>query len=328
MKCAQSKRTLCAAVICVAALAAGCTFQAPLLRLRYDKLHEETVEPSERWIELNKIALINVDGFIGEGGLLSPNNTTAADIKEKLKRAKEDSLVRGVLLRIDSPGGDVTTCDIIYNEVRAFSEETHKPVVAYLMSVAASGGYYVAISADRIVANPTTVTGSVGVIMEFTNAQKLWDIIGLQTVPVKSGEKKDMGSPFRPISPEEMAIFQRMDDEMFRGFMDKVQARRQLNEDSARTISDGRVVTGPEALSLGLVDQLGEMKVAIDEVKRLAGIGHADVVAYRAYPSHNNNVYASFESREQARPKAIEDVVKALAESTNPRFLYLWAPGR
>ncbi len=317
-----------AAILCTVAAAAGCTIQMPLLRVRYNKLKEETVESSKRFIEFNKIALISVDGFIGESSSLFSLTTSAADIKERLELARNDSRVKGVLLRINSPGGEVTTCDIIYNEIRAFADETHKPVVAYVMTVGASGGYYVAISADKIFMNPMTVTGSVGVIMEFTNAERLWSFIGLQSIAVKSGAKKDMGSPFRSIGPDEMAIFQKMNDEMFHGFLDKVQARRKLSEDAARTISDGRVLNGSEAVALGLADQTGEIKAAIDEVKRLAKIKDANVVAYTASSDYNTNVYASFASQEQGRPVAVDDVMKALVTAAGPRFLYLWAPGK
>jgi protease-4 len=124
-----------------------------------------------------------------------------------------------------------------------------------------------------------------------------------------------------------MAIFQKMDDEMFQGFLSKVQARRHLSAEAVRTISDGRVMNGSEAQSLGLIDQLGEMKAATDKIKRLANIRDANVVAYTASPDYNANVYASFESREP-RPAALDDVVKALANTAGPRFLYLWAPGR
>ena len=162
-----------------------------------------------------KILMIDLSGVISsrdQESSLGEKPNMVAEIKEELSRAAEDDKVKAVVLRINSPGGTVAASDILYHEVKAFKEKRKIPVVASIMDVGASGGYYVAAAADRIIAHPASVTGSVGVIMLTVNAQGLLEKIGVQTTAVTSGPRKDMGSPFRPMTPEERAIFQSVID--------------------------------------------------------------------------------------------------------------------
>ena len=302
----------------------GCISIAPGFSGRLETV---LVEESPRWFEMNRIALIDVDGFIAtsEGPWFSWAGTTVADVKEKLHRAAADWRVRAVVMRINSPGGEASASDMIYCEVLEFRQETGKPVVAALMGTAASGGYYAALAADRIVAAPTTVTGSVGVLMEFINVEGLFGKIGLRSEVVKSGGKKDIGSPMRAMTDEERKILQGVNRALFDRFVQNVRSRRpKMTDEDVATISDGRIVTAEQALSLHMVDRVGYLDDAIAEARDLADIASADVILYRAVPHYNTNIYA------QHRPAAglIEQGLERLLRRSGPTFLYLWSPGR
>lgn len=189
---------------------------------------------------------------------------------ETLDDLGEDSSVGAVVVRIDSPGGAVAPSQEMYDAVRRLGEI--KPVVASLGSVAASGGYYVASAADVIVANPGTLTGSIGVILQLTNLQGLMEKVGVQAEIVTAGAQKDMGSPFRALTEKERAIFQAMADEVHTQFIDAVAAGRGLSGEAMRRVSTGRTFTGEQARELGLVDELGGLHEAVAVAADRAGI--------------------------------------------------------
>jgi protease-4 len=290
-----------------------------------DELERVVVEKSGHWLELNRIALIDVSGFIAsESGFWTTfGGTSVADVQQKLQLAAADSRVCAVVLRINSPGGEASASDVIYQEVMRFKEKTGKPVVAALMGTAASGGYYVALSADCIVASPTTVTGSVGVIMDLVNIEKLYGKLGLQSVVIKSGEKKDIGSPTRPMTPEERDLLQGLNCALFNQFLAVVRERRRaMDEPQLKTASDGRIMGAQDALQLNLVDRVGYLRDAIQLACGLAKVEHADVVLYRATPSYNSNIYA-----QASVEMLLEEGLNMLLLRRGPTFLYLWAPG-
>src|SRR5206468_8626959 len=186
-----------------------------------------------------------------EGLVEQPN--PVAHLKEELTRAANDSKVKALVVRINSPGGTVTASDVLYHELRAFKEKRKIPVIASIMDVGASGGYYVAVAADKIVAHPSSVTGSLGVIMLTVNARGLLEKVGVETTAVTSGPKKDMGSPFRPMTEEERTIFQGVIDSFYQRFLHVVQVgRRNLTADQVRKLADGRIYSGEQAKELGL----------------------------------------------------------------------------
>lgn len=202
-------------------------------------------------------------------------------VVEDLRYFREASQIRAVLLRVDSPGGSVGPSQEIYAEVRRLAEE--KVVVASMGGVAASGGYYVAIPATRIVANPGTITGSIGVITQVPNVEELADKVGFRMNTVTSGPSKDAGNPFRPFTDEDRQIFRTLIDDIYRQFVEDVAAGRGLELEQVRTIADGRVYTGAQALELGLVDELGNFTDAIELAADLADIpGKPEL----AYPPH------------------------------------------
>lgn len=208
----------------------------------------------------NRIGIVEISGYL----------TDAADSVKAIKRFREDASIRAVVLRIDSPGGAVGPAQEIYREV--VKTVGVKPVIASMGTVAASGGYYIASPATRIVANPGTLTGSIGVIMNFANVEELIHKFGLVPVVIKSGEHKDIGSPMRKMKPEERAILQELSDQVHRQFITAVADGRKLPENEVRKLADGRVFSGETAKEKGLVDMLGNFEDAVDLAASTAGI--------------------------------------------------------
>jgi protease-4 len=192
-------------------------------------------------------------------------------IVEELNDYADDSSINAIVIRVDSPGGGVVPSQEIYNAVKHARQEGKKVVVS-MGSVAASGGYYVAAAADLIVANPGTMTGSIGVKMEFANIEKLLEKIGIKGMVVKSGEYKDVGSPFREMTENEQLLLQGVIDDVQTQFVMAVAEGRKLPEADVRAIADGRIFTGQQALALKLVDQMGDLEHSIRAAAGLAGI--------------------------------------------------------
>ncbi|MGC1453960.1 MAG: signal peptide peptidase SppA [Nitrospirota bacterium] len=209
----------------------------------------------------DKIALVKLEGLL----------ITSEHAVEELNAYAEDSSIKAIVLRIDSPGGGVVVSQEIYNAVKN-ARKAGKKVVASMGTVAASGGYYVAAAADKIVANPGTLTGSIGVKMEFANIEKLLEKIGVRGVVVKAGEYKDVGSPFRDMSEPEKKILQDVIDDVHSQFIKAVAEGRNMQEADVRAIADGRIFTGRQALDLKLVDQLGDLTDSIKAAGDLVGI--------------------------------------------------------
>ena len=198
----------------------------------------------------------------------------AIDASDNIVRAinkyRDNSSVKAIVLRVDSPGGGVAASQEIYEAIR--KARARKPVVCSMAEVAASGGYYISCGCDSIVANPGTLTGSIGVIMEFPVAEELLKKIGLRFEVLKAGENKDIGSPFRQMRPEERALLQGMIDDVHVQFIQAVADGRGLAYDSVKAIADGRVFSGKQALALRLVDKLGTLDDAIELAARMARI--------------------------------------------------------
>jgi protease-4 len=219
-----------------------------------------------------KFALGDKVGVIEITGVIS----SAQDILENLRDFREDSSIKAIVLRIDSPGGSVAPSQEIHDAVK--KTVALKPVVVSMGSVAASGGYYIAVAGQQIVANPGTMTGSIGVIMEFSNYEELLKKIGWQNFVVKSGRFKDIGSPNRPMSDAERQILQAMIDDVQSQFVNAIAQGRHMPPEKVRAVADGRIMTGQQALAAGLVDKLGGLETAIDLAAELAGLSNPDVI--------------------------------------------------
>ncbi len=216
----------------------------------------------------DKIAIVEVKGVI----------TQSSGVIEELQQYLEDDGVKAIILRIDSPGGGVGPAQEIYREI--IKIKSKKKVVTSMGSVAASGGYYIACASNLIVANPGTITGSIGVIMQFSNFEELLKKIGIKGVVLKSGEHKDIGSPFREMTPEEKRIMQEVLDNVHQQFIQAVAEGRKLDRSKVVQIADGRIMTGEQAKNLGLVDQMGNLQDTIDITAKMVGIVGKPIVLY------------------------------------------------
>ncbi len=233
------------------------------------------------------VAIVRVEGTLVSGKeedwLLSDSgNVYSESIIEQLQRAEGSPSVKAIVLRVNSPGGGVVASDEIYHALL----EIETPVVVSMSEVAASGGYYISCGADEIVANPTTLTGSIGVIGTSPNLEGLLDKVGIEVTVMKSGDMKDALSPYREPTEEELEYYQRIIDQAHAQFVGIVAEGRDLPLEEVREIADGRVYTGLQALELGLVDELGNFPEAIDLAAELAGIeGEPQVIDYGGPPS-------------------------------------------
>jgi len=295
-------------------------------------LVEFEVQRDSLWAS-KKIALIDVEGTITNAraqtmlGVQSDNPVSV--FTEKLRRAGNDRNVRAVVLRINSPGGGVTASELMYDELRRFRERTGKPVIASMLDVAASGGYYIACGCDEIYAMPTTVTGSIGVIMIAPDISGTMAKIGVRTNVIKSGAMKDVGSPFRAMSPADREVFQDMIDQMYEQFVQVVvDARSDLSEARVRELADGRVYLGPVAKEHGLVDEIGTLHDALDAARSAAGLADEPiiVVQYARPAAYKPNIHAAAPG---GRPQVnlIHVELPFWLNSPSPGFMYMWAPG-
>jgi protease IV len=210
-----------------------------------------------------RIAVVEVDGVIGDDeGFI-----------EDLRELERDGSVRGWVVSINSPGGVVAPSQSIYQEIRKLREQDERPVVASIGTVGASGGYYVALGADSILALPGSITGSIGVLMEFPNVSGLMEKVGVEMQVVKGGAQKDMGSPFREMGPEDRAVLTEMVEDVHAQFIEVVAEERRLPVEDVRVLADGRIFSGRQAFQRGLVDRLGNLEEAIALAGVMAGIG-------------------------------------------------------
>jgi protease-4 len=214
----------------------------------------------------DNISLIKIEGTIGTS-TLGGQGVSPDTIKELLNEAKSDAS-RALIIQIDSPGGAVEPTQEIYNNIQQFKKETGKKVYISMRSEAASGGYYIACAGDKIVAMPTTLTGSIGVIMRLINYQGLLEKIGLKETVIKSGTYKDIGSPTRDITEKEQKMLQEIIDETYTQFFDTVSKARNIPLDDLKNIAQGQIYTGIQAKKLGLVDDLGDLQDTIEIVKK------------------------------------------------------------
>lgn len=301
----------------------GCTFNFPLFP-GPGPLQETQVDGTGK----AKVLLVDVSGMISsqeKEGLRSAPSMIAS-VKEQLTRAAKDDSVKAVVLRINTPGGTVTASDIIYHELKTFKSHRKVPIVASIMDLGTSGGYYIAAAADTVVAHPSSVTGSIGVIMLTLNAKGLLEKIGVDATAVTSGPRKDMGSPFRTMTTEERAIFQGLIDSFYQRFLTIVkEGRSNLQMEEIRRLADGRIYTGEQAKAAGLVDEIGYLEDAVELAKKKAGLTEARVVTYKRPGEYSNNVYSKLLAPSGLASLADLDLMTVVRGGT-PQFMYLWMP--
>lgn len=305
----------------------GCAFVNVSLISRPQPLEEKVVDGEGE----PKILLLEVAGAISEEKRRIPGVVEKIsmidEFREALKKAESDRKIAALIIRINSPGGTVAASDILHHEILRFKEKTGKRVVASLMGVAASGGYYVAMAADEVVAHPTTITGSIGVIAVKFNVQELFNKIGVDQETIKSGDKKDLFSPFRPSTPEEKKILQELIDQLYGRFLDVVTAgRKDLDRAAVAKLADGRVYTAQQALGHRLVDRVGYLDDAIEGVKSSLGLDKASVVVYYRPGSYKSTIYSGLGEGGNPVFNLISIDGENLLSSQGIRFLYLWMP--
>jgi len=253
-------------------------------------------------------------------------DSTTARVQQELEQAAKDDDVRAIVLRINSPGGTVTASDIVYQQIMDFKAQQHVPVVAQMLDMATSGAYYIALAADEIVASPTTVTGSVGVVMFGVNLSGLMEKIGVTNQTLTAGAHKDLGSPLRKMAPEERAILQSVLDAMQQRFLSIVRERRpEATAETLQTIADGRVLVADQALQARLVDRIGYLDDAVGIATRQAGETTARVVMYRRPQEYAENIY-SRATTGAAQMNLVNFDLGGLGLAA-PQFLYMWMPG-
>ncbi len=314
-------------IICLF-LAPGCTLMSVSLTPSVEPIRETTVSGDGK----DKILIVDISGIISEDQRrgfagLSGEPDMVARIKEELKKASGDKHVKAIVLRINSPGGTVTASDVIYHEIGQFKKGNNVKFIACIMDLGASGGYYVAASADKIVAHPTTVTGSIGVIMLNLSIEGLLQKIGVKDTSIKTGEYKDMGSPLKTMTEEERKIFQGVMNTLYERFLAAITAgRKELAPEKLKTLADGRIYTAQQALEYGLIDQIGYLDDAIALAKKEAGLTAARVVIYHRPGSYKNNIYSQLGNTGIGTVNLLNIDLKTFVNAGTPSFMYLWAP--
>ena len=271
-----------------------------------------------------KAVRIAVEGAIFreriDGLFSSSRYDKVEDILRQIRAAQADDTVRAIILEVDSPGGAVTPSDEIYRALNEFKASTStRKVVVFVRGLAASGGYYVSMAADRIIAEPTAVVGSIGVIMETYNFKVLSEKIGITDVTIKSGANKDLLNPFHDVSPEQRALMQKLIDDMYNRFLGIVIKGRASDDATMRPLADGRVFSADEALKLKLVDELGYFEKAIAATKKLLGEKTLRIVNYEQ-PSDFFSLFGASSGPQQL----LHNLDPTRSERV--RLLYLWKP--
>ena len=269
----------------------------------------------------NKVAVISLSGPIqseSSGFFFGGSVITPESVRTELERARNDDSVKAIVLQVDSPGGSVAASQEIVNQL----ELVKKPVVVSMSDLAASGGYYISAGADKIVALPGTLTGSIGVISEMPNLKGLFDKLGIDMQVFIAGKHKDMYAGLRELTPEEEVIMQDMTDQLYNQFVQVVAKGRGLSEDKVRALATGQLYTGIQAKELGLVDELGGLNTAIDLAASLAGISEPEVEYYKPQvPSLLNTLlgmgWQKLSSVIQPTSLSAEDII-LLETLTNP----------
>ena len=321
----MKRMTLLALLAAMTLLYSGCAYVNLALVPEPGPLSEKVVDGEGD----RKILLMDITGIISEEKRrklgLREESSMVDEFRESLKKAGGDKKIAGLVIRINSPGGTVTASDILHHEILEYKKKTGVRVVACMMDVAASGGYYVATAADEIVAHPTTITGSIGVIAMKFNVQGLFGKIGVESRAIKSGDMKDMLSPFRPATAEEITVVQTIIDQMNGRFIDViVEGRKPLPRDTVVKLADGRIYTAGQALDHKLIDRVGYLDSTLDGLKKSLNLDKASVIMYYRPGIYKGTIYS-----ETGGNTTVVNILPQDLESLMPRglqFMYLWAP--
>lgn len=287
-----------------------------------DRLQPQEIERDAGMFVNDEIVMVDVSGLIAnikKEGLFSGGGNPVSDFRETLNAIERDPNAKAVVLRINSPGGTVTATDIMYRDLIAFKQRTGIPVVVCMMDVCASGGYYLSCGADYRIAHPSTITGSIGVIVQTFSIAGTLNKIGVTAAAVTSGPNKDMLSPFKPTDKKDLAIVQDLVNEFYGQFKGIVKNSRQhVKDEDWATATDGRIFTGRQAAAIGLVDEIGDLNLALAKAKELGHIKKARVISYARTGEVKGSIYAAG----NVPPFKLDASV--LADAAHPQFLFMW----
>lgn len=331
-------RRLCAVLILLVCAVSGCVHEP--VRLDVDgnltanllpTPHQEPLVPmllphQKHDLRACRVAVVDVDGLLLNAdatGLGSWGENPVALFRERLDAIERDRRVRAVVVRIHSPGGSVTATDIMWRDLLAFKRRTGLPVVACLMDVAAGGAYYLATGADQIVAQPTTITGAIGCVLNVYNLQDLMAQFNILGGPVKAGQNIDLGSPVKALDEPQKQLLQDMANEFHRRFRDIVRQQRPAVDAANESTFDGRVFTASTALDLNLIDGIGSFDQAVQLARDLGGVQKAELVFYHRPGDRALSPY-SITPNIPWQNSLIPVSVPGLDRSRLPSFLYLW----
>ncbi|MFH1282314.1 MAG: signal peptide peptidase SppA [bacterium] len=288
-----------------------------ILQSKISQIDEDTthrISFGKSIIPDGNVAIVRVEGIISASARSSMIGREGSEsIVDQLNEIGKKDHIKAIVLRINSPGGSVASAQEIYNEILKLKAKG-KIIVASMSDVAASGGYYVASACDKIVANPGTITGSIGVIMEVSNIQELFKKIGVKFIAIKSGEFKDSGSPFRELTKKERELFQSLIDDAYNQFVDAIVKGRSMKRKDVLSIADGRVFTGRQAYKAGLVDELGGKEESILVAAQMAGIPSEKINIYR----YRDSFKYIFRFLDSALKRV--DPISQIAMDSRPKF--------
>lgn len=309
------------------------------------KVAMEEVEPSERFWTTDEVLMIPLTGIVDVGDMssgLGGGVGMLVELKDRLKAAEENPRIKAIVMRIDSPGGSVTAADLIYHELLNFKEKMKKdereiPIIALMTDVAASGGLYIAMAADEIYALPTTVTGSIGVIMMLPGLEGLAGKIGFDMRVIKSGPNKDLGSIWRAMTPEERAILQGLIDQYYKFFFQVILDGRKgkgLTAEKLKPVADGRILDAQTAKSIGLIDGIMYPREVFERAKAKAELKDARIISYEYQYNYRGNIYARGSGAAPQMKGAQDgdtnllklDFGSVAGMGRKPQFMYLWVP--
>ncbi|MHB1604972.1 MAG: signal peptide peptidase SppA [Leptospirales bacterium] len=278
----------------------------------------------------NKLLLIPINGFVGDQtskGLpfIGGHDDTVTMIRATFRKASQDPDIRGIILLIDSAGGSVTASDRVYHLIREFKRKSAIPVIAMIGDMGASGAYYVSMGADEVWAHPTSVVGSIGVVIFNVGVTGLMQKIGIEDRTLSSGPEKEMGSPLRPMSEKDRALFKGLISDLYQQFFDIVSQNRQIPPDTLKGIADGRIYTARQALKKHLIDRIGYRDQLIDHMKRLMHVDQFRIIRYQEPFLSSSGLFGSQSST--GDPLSEAGQIEGALTHAGPSLLYLWAPG-
>ena len=282
----------------------------------------------EEGSSLNKIAVLNVEGVIQDTGanasFLPQSGYNHQVFLKRLEHAGEDDSVKGIILRLNTPGGGVVESEEIYDEILELKEKTDKPIYVSMGSMTASAGYYISSPADKIVASPSTITGSIGVIMQSMNYAELAEKVGVKWETIKSGPHKDIMSPSREMTEEEREILQSMIDNSYDEFVHVVSEGRGMDESKVRELADGRIYDGRQAKEVNLVDELGNLEDTIEGMKKDLGDSKLQVVQYKQNLGFGS-LFEMTAAKLMGPDKDLLGIQQLLSTPQSPELMYLYS---